>query len=260
MDTQPTDSSPPDTGPTVAGPANPAGAPRPLPLVMCLEGAPCLVVGAGPVAARRVRTLLDAGAVVTVIAPEISDEARALVDHGPTDWALTLDVRTYVSPEAAGYRLVVPATGDGEVDDRVTSDALAGGALVNRAGTAARPRGVGVSGAVAGTVVLPAVHRAGAVTVAISTDGSSPALARWLRDRIAVVVGPEMATLATMVDEGRRAALATGGSVRAVDWPVVFDELVPLITDGRIDAARSLLAERIVAAGQAPLPRGPQHR
>jgi siroheme synthase-like protein len=244
-----------DTDPTThqaPGPATTGGAPRPFPLVVRLEGGRCLVVGAGPVAARKVRGLLDAGAVVTVVAPEIGDEVRALVDAGPPNGALNVDVRTYASPEAADYLLVVSATGDSGVDARVTSDALSGGALVNQAGTTVRAPGDTTGRAVAGTVVLPAVHRAGPVTVAVSTDGSSPALARWIRDRIAVVVGLDMATLATLVDEGRRDLLESGGTVAAVDWPRLFDDLVPLIGDGRLDAARSLLAERILAAGQTP--------
>jgi siroheme synthase (precorrin-2 oxidase/ferrochelatase) len=109
-------------------------------------------------------------------------------------------------------------------------------------------------------VTLPAVHRIGPVTVAVSTGGSSPALARWLRDRIAVVVGPEMATLAKIVDEGRQAVLEAGGTVGAVDWPGVFDDLEPLVADGRLDEARSLLTSRMVAARKIPPPRDAQHR
>jgi len=218
------------------------------------------VVGAGPVAARKVRSLLDAGAVVTVVAPEIGDEVRALVDAVPSQEVLTLHVRTYAPPEAADYLFVVTATGDSAVDARVTSDALAGGALINRADAAAGAAGGYGRRPMAGTVVFPAVHRAGPVSVAVSTDGSSPALARWIRDRVAVVVGPEMATLATLVAESRRAALEAGGTVDAVDWPGVFDELVPLIADGRLDEARSLLSSRIVAAGRQPPHQDRQHR
>jgi precorrin-2 dehydrogenase / sirohydrochlorin ferrochelatase len=252
MDTHRTDQKP---DPEATG-----GPPLSLPLVVWVEGAACLVVGAGPVAARKARNLLEAGAAVTVVAPEIGDGVRALVDAVRWRGVLRVDVRNYAPPEAADYLFVVSATGDGTVDAQVTSDALAGGALINRADTAVGAPGEGDRGPVAGTVVLPAVHRAGPVTVAVSTDGSSPALARWIRDRIAVVVGPDMATLATLVDEGRRAVLETGGTVNAVDWPGVFDELVPLVADGRLDEARSLLASRIEAAGQIPPHRDRQHR
>jgi len=202
--------------------------------------------------------------VVTVVAPEIGDEVRALAGAVLSPGLLTVAVRAYAPPEAADYLLVVSATGDSGVDAQVTSDALAGGALVNRADTGADASDRGASGskvsgdrhrrASAGTVVFPAVHRVGPVTVAVSTDGSSPALARWIRDRIADVMGPDMATLAGLVDEGRRELLEAGGTVDAVDWPSVFDDLVPLVADGRLDEARSLLVSRIVSAGQAPPP------
>jgi siroheme synthase-like protein len=198
--------------------------------------------------------------VVTVVAPEIGDEIRALFDAGPPDGALHVDVRRYAPPEAGAYLLVISATGNSGIDAQVTSDALAGGALVNRAGTGAGAPADTEGRAAPGTVVLPAVHRVGPVTVAVSTDGSSPALARWLRDRIAVVVGPDMATMAALVDAARRDLLASGGTAAAVDWPSVFDDLEPLIADDRLDAARSLLAERILAAGRTPTPRGSQRR
>jgi len=245
-----------DTDPTIHQPPLPAttgDAPRPYPLVVRLDGATCLVVGAGPVAARKARGLLDSGAAVTVVAPEIGDGVRALLDSDPpAHGALTVCVRPYAPPEAAGYRLVVSATGDRDIDDQVASDAHAGEALVNRADTAAGASDDPEEPAVAGTVVLPAVHRSGPVTVAVSTDGSSPALARWLRDRIAKDVGPEVGTLATIVDQARRELLASGGTGTGVDWSGVFDDLVPLIADGRLDDARSLLADRIGAARQVP--------
>jgi siroheme synthase-like protein len=259
MDTQPTDTQPTDTQPTDTRPTG-SGPRHPFPLVLCLEGARCLVVGAGPTAARKARSLLDAGADVTVVAPEIGTEVRGLVDDPMTGDALTVTVRPYASPEAAHFVLVVSATGDAGVDAQVTADALAGGALVNRADTATGvPTGDGGSAA-AGTVTLPAVHRAGPVTVAVSTDGSSPALARWLRDRIASVVDSDIATLAVLVDEARRSALESGGTLPVIDWPGAFDDLVPLIADGRIDDARSLLSQLLVAGGKPPPPRGPQHR
>ncbi len=237
--------------------------PRSFPLVVRVAGAPCLVVGAGPVAARKAQSLIDAGALVTIVAPDIGDEVRALVAAVPSGGELTVHARSYAPTEAADYLLVVSATGDSEVDARVTSDALAGRALVNRADTAIGAVDGSVSGgtlqrAAPGTVVLPAVHRAGPVTVAVSTDGSSPALARWLRDRIAVVVGPDIAMLATLVGERRQAVLEAGGTVDASDWPGVFDDLIPLIADGRLAEARELLASRTVAAVQAPHHRDPQ--
>jgi len=249
-------SSAPDLRPAPAGAAVAAGTaatgadgcgagPRPYPVVLHLDGAPCLVVGAGPVAARRVRGLLEAGATVTVVAPVVGAGVRALADGGPRGCGvLALEVRPYAPPEASAYRLAVAATGDPDVDGQVVADALAGGALANRAGSPAGGTGRGTPRA--GTVHLPAVHRAGTVTVAVSTDGTGPALARWLRDRVAAGFdAADVATLAGLVGAARPGLLAgggAGGTGDGTDWTAVLDRVAPLVADGRAGEARELLA------------------
>jgi siroheme synthase-like protein len=153
-----------------------------------------------------------------------------------------VEVRSYDPPEASAYRLVVSATGDPTVDAVVTADALAGGALVNRADSAPerhreRPA--------AGTILLPAVHRSGPVTVAVSTDGRSPALARWLRDRIAgALADVDVVTLATLMEEVRGWPTAGREPGSTVDWDAALDAVAPLVAAGRITEARELLAAR----------------
>jgi len=237
----------PGTGACGAGP-------RPYPVVLHLDGAPCLVVGAGPVAARRVRGLLESGATVTVVAPAVGAGVRALADGRPSGGALTLEVRPYAPPEASAYRLAVAATGDPGVDEQVVADALAGGGLANRAGTPAVAAGRGNPRA--GTVHLPAVHRAGTVTVAVSTDGTGPALARWLRDRVAAGFdGADVATLADLVGAARPGLVAGGGAGGAgagTDWTGVLDRVAPLVADGRAGEARELLVRLLGDAPASP--------
>src|ERR1017187_4666835 len=142
------------------------------PVSLNLTGRACLVVGAGPVAARKARGLLAAGSLVTVIAPEVGDAMAALS-------ALTIVRRAYAPGDAAAYRLVVTATGHPEVDTAVFSDAEAAGVWVNSADD---PDNC--------SFILPSVHRDGPVTLAVSTAGSSPALSAWLRDPVAEEFGP----------------------------------------------------------------------
>jgi siroheme synthase (precorrin-2 oxidase/ferrochelatase) len=249
IDPDPDTATDTDTGP-------PEGWPRPLPILLHLEAAPCLVVGAGPIGARKARALLAAGAAVTVVAPELGAGLAALAAAGPpATGTLEVEARPYRSPEAAGYRLVVSATGVPDVDARVTADAVAGGALVNRAdsptdtGDRDRDRDGDRGGWVAGTVLLPAVHRDGRVTVAVSTDGTSPALARWLRDRVAEgLSGVRADTLAGLVDEARDRLVDAGVPGSALDWPAALDRVAPLVADGRVDDARALLADLTAAA------------
>ena len=237
------------------GTGAPGVRPRPYPVVLHLDGAPCLVVGAGAVAAHKAVGLLGAGAAVTVVAPVIGDEVRSLADAAPhACGALAVEVRAYAPPEASAYRLVVAATGDPGVDGRVTVDALAGGALVNRAGS--QDGGTGRDVPVAGTVLVPAVLRVGSVTVAVSTDGTGPALARWLRDRVAAGFdGDDVATLADLVGEARAELLAGGGG--QVDWPSTLDRVAPLVAEGRIDEARGLLGGLVGTAMGGPAGVGP---
>jgi siroheme synthase-like protein len=205
----------------------PTDPPPGYPVVLTVAGRRCLVVGGGPVAARRARGLLEAGATVTVVAPEVVPDIHLLADRAP----LEVVRRPYRSGEAARYHLVLTATGVPEVDRSVVADAEAAGVLVNTAG-----------GDAPGTVQLPAVHREGQVTVAVSTSGTSPALARWLADRLGASLPANVATIAELLDEARSALQAAGRSTGSVDWQAVLSEhVVPLVEAGKVDEARAVL-------------------
>jgi siroheme synthase-like protein len=207
--------------------------------VLVVAGRRCLVVGGGPVAARKAGALVDAGGRVTVVAPQMVAALELLgqgagrdddVDAGP-GLELELERRPYRSGEAAGFDLVVTATGVASVDGEVAADARRAGVLVDSA-----------DGDVPGTIRLPAVLRRGPVTVAVSTGGSSPALARWLRDRIASSLPPGIDTVATLLDEVRGEMRAAGRPTGSVDWSTLLDDrVVPLVQAGRVDEARAAL-------------------
>jgi precorrin-2 dehydrogenase/sirohydrochlorin ferrochelatase len=170
------------------------------PVGLVLEGRPCLVVGGGTVAARKVAGLVACGAAVTVVAPVVGDELRTL--------GVTLAERPYEPGEAAGYRLVVAATDDPAVNARVFADAEAAGVWCNVVDDPAHC-----------SVSLPAVARRGPVTVAVATDGASPTLAAALRDRIAEqVLTPEVERIALEAREIRRELQAAGRPTSSFDW------------------------------------------
>ncbi len=193
------------------------------PVSLDLRGRSCLVVGGGPVAARKVADLVRAGARVTVVAPRI--------DPG-IGWPGTrLERRPYRPGEAASYPLVLPATGVAEVDRAVAADAEAAGRFVNSADDAGNC-----------SFLLPAVLRRGPVTVAVSTAGASPALARWLRSRMAEVCGEELGELAGLFEEARRRLQGAGRRTDSVDWAALLDGPLPgLLRQGRRREARALL-------------------
>jgi siroheme synthase-like protein len=190
------------------------------PVGLILAGRRVLVVGGGKVAADKVRNVAACGADVTVVAPTIDDAIRSLD-------GVTVDQRAYRPGEAAGsgYRLVIAATDDPAFNRRVRDDAEAAGVWVNAADDPANC-----------TFTLPAVLRRGSVTVSVATGGSSPALAAWLRDRIAdAEVGPEYGVLANLLAEARAREPRR-------DWRNILDSgILDDIRAGRIAEARERL-------------------
>jgi siroheme synthase-like protein len=181
------------------------------PVVLDVTGVSVLVVGAGPVAARKVAGLVAAGADVRLVAPDISP---ALDRSTVAD----LRERTYEPGDLDGARLVVTATGVAAVDAAVAADATAAGIWVNAAD---QPFDC--------TFILPAVARNGPLSVAVSTGGTSPALAQRLRDRAAELLTDEVVALADELATRRSALRAAGGSTEDVDWAALIDPVVPPI-------------------------------
>jgi siroheme synthase-like protein len=186
------------------------------PVVLDLHDVPVLVVGAGPVAVRKIAGLVAAGADVRVVAPEIDAQLlpgriRELRRAGSVE----LRRRFYEEGDLDGVRLVVTATGVASVDAAVAADARARGVWVNAAD---QP--------VDCDFILPAIARQGPISVAVSTDGRSPALAARLRDRIAALLTPDLATLADDLGAERSAIRASGGSTEGRDWSTRIDEVL----------------------------------
>jgi siroheme synthase-like protein len=170
------------------------------PLVLDLTGVPVLMVGGGQIAGRKVTGLLAAGARVTVVAPMVSADLASSV-HDVRE-------RPYRSADIAGHRLVMTATDDPAVNARVASDARRAGVWVNSADD---PDNC--------SFILPAVARRGPVMIAVGTDGASPALARHLRDRIALeILTPAVEAAALDLARQRAELHAAGVSTESVDW------------------------------------------
>jgi precorrin-2 dehydrogenase / sirohydrochlorin ferrochelatase len=198
------------------------------PFSLDLHGRPCLVVGGGPVAARKAQGLLDGGAVVTVIAPDISPAMAALSP-------LAIERRPYAAGDATLFRLVITATGRPEIDGAVYAEAEAAGIWVNSADDRDHC-----------SFILPSVHRDGAVTFAVSTGGLSPALASWLRQRLAEQFGTGAGTLAELLGRARSTLQAAGASTEDFDWARLLDGPLPvLVGEGRIDEAVALIDQAL---------------
>jgi precorrin-2 dehydrogenase / sirohydrochlorin ferrochelatase len=149
-----------------------------------LEGRRCLVVGGGAVALEKVRGLLECGARVTVVAPQIVDELAAL--------DVELRRRRYRSSDLDGRFVVVAATSNASLNRRVSREAEARSLLCNVADVPELC-----------SFILPAILRRDPIAVAVSTGGASPALAQRLRDDIDALIRPEHTELARTLRELR---------------------------------------------------------
>jgi len=183
------------------------------PVYLDLGGVAVLVVGAGPVAAGKVRGLAAAGAVVRVVAPEVSPSLDL-------DAVGELHQRPFRRSDLDGVRLVLTATGRPDVDAEVAAAAAAAGIWVNAAD---QPEDC--------SFILPAIARSGPLSIAVSTGGASPALARRLRDHTATLLTDEVVGLADELHARRAAVRAAGGSTEDVDWSALIDPVLPPIDD-----------------------------
>jgi precorrin-2 dehydrogenase/sirohydrochlorin ferrochelatase len=182
------------------------------PVFLDLRGKRCVVVGGGQVARRKVESLVEAGAEVTVVAPR--------VEGMPV--GVRVIARAFKPDDLDGARFVIAATDDPRVNAEVANAADTRGIWVNA-----------VDDPVNCTVILPAVVRRGAFVLAISTGGSSPAFARRLRERLEREFGPEYGEFVSLLWTLRRAweprAKAAGlpNPARQRAWETVLD--LPLL-------------------------------
>ena len=202
------------------------------PICMDMAGRPCLIVGGGQVAERKVSGLLEAAARVTVVSPVATPRLEAWAHAG----RIRLIRRGYESRDLVGQSLAFVATGDSLVNATVAADARAVGVLLNAADDPAHC-----------DFILPAVLARGGLTVAVSTGGASPALSRAVRDELEAHFDREdYASLLDLAAEARARLRARSASQPWQRWRRALDgEVRGLVTAGRIDEARERLMERL---------------
>jgi uroporphyrin-III C-methyltransferase/precorrin-2 dehydrogenase/sirohydrochlorin ferrochelatase len=182
-----------------------------LPLFVQLENRHCLVIGGGSVAERKTRELVASGALVTVISPTVTIELERLSNSG----TITLEREPFSDSHLHGSHVEGGATGEGQLHaDRRTPPWLILAATADRelnqrvAKLAERHRILCnvVDNPDLCTFIMPAVVERGPVTIAISTGGQSPVLARWLKGLIESVLPSRLGALATLAGRWRQRA------------------------------------------------------
>ncbi len=209
----------------MTGPARPSLVGYPVNLLVA--GRRCVVVGAGRIAARKIDSLLAAGADVTVVAPGVGAEVRAWAEGG----RLRLVERDFQPADVEGAWLVVTATDVAEVNRAVFVAGEERRIFVNSADDPANC-----------SFTLMSVVRRGDIVVSIGTNGRSPALATFLKDHVRDEMGPEYETLLELLSEAREEIRSSGRSSEDSDWRAAIDSgILDLIREGRESEARELL-------------------
>ena len=197
------------------------------PVNLLVTGRRCVVVGAGRIAARKIDSLVQAGAEVVVVAPEVGAEVRAWAGEG----RVQLVERRFEPSDVDGAWLVVTATDDPEVNRAAFEAGEARRIFVNSADDPANC-----------SFTLMSVVRRGDIVVSIGTNGRSPALAAYLKEHVRDEMGPEYETLLDLLSEAREEIRSTGRSSEDSDWRAAIDSgILELIREGRESEARELL-------------------
>ena len=179
------------------------------PIFLKVENRSCLVVGGGEVGARKVETLLSCGASVGVVSPEVVPWLEEEIQKGTVE----LVGSHYGEDQLQGCFLVIAATDDMELNCRIARDAEQRRILCN---VVDYPK--------EGDFILPALVQRGALTLAVSTAGKSPALARELRQDLEQRFGMEYAHFLELMGAVRNRVLEESQDFRANKEK--FDQLV----------------------------------
>ncbi len=201
------------------------------PVFFDLRGKVCLVVGGGAVAERKVLRLLDCEAKVLVVSKALSPELQTLREEGR--------IRCLEAPYGAscldGIFLVVCATDERETNAQVMRDCRSRGIPVNV-----------VDDPELCDFILPSIVEQGGLTIAVSTGGKSPALARRLREELERQYGPEYGELLEIMGELRKRIVGKGGSAeenRALFEAVVYSDVLEELRKGNRERARARIFE-----------------
>ncbi len=202
------------------------------PIFIETKGRRVIVIGGGNVGAEKVRGLLAGEADLTVVSPQLIPELQEHKDAG----RIRHIERAYQESDLDdGYEFIMVATDDGAINAEVAAAGKRRGIWVNAADD---PKNC--------DFILPAVVRKGKITLAASTSGTSPALARRLREELDAYLTDDMPALADLLAEVRQEIRKRGLKVENDTWQYAIDgQLRVLLAQRRYGQARARLIERL---------------
>jgi precorrin-2 dehydrogenase/sirohydrochlorin ferrochelatase len=203
------------------------------PIALVLDGKPCLVVGGGEIADGKLGALLLAGAEVTVVSPDVRPRIAALAAAGQ----ITLRQRPHQTSDLDGVFLVIAATDDNTLNAQVVTEARAAGILAQA-----------VDYIPYCDFFAVAIVRRGDLQLGISTNGRSPAFARWMRERLDRELPAEYGDLLSVLGDVRDTLKAAGPIPTYEHWQAaITDEVFTALSAGDRETATTRVYERVAA-------------
>jgi precorrin-2 dehydrogenase/sirohydrochlorin ferrochelatase len=184
------------------------------------------------VALRKVNALLEHEAIVQVISPKLCPELEDLFAVG----RIMAAKRPYADGDLAGAFVAIAATDDFDTNRKVAAEAEKLGVLVNVVDTPNQSN-----------FIVPAHLRRGDLSIAVSTGGASPALARRIREKLEGNFGEEYETLLALAGQVRSDLRQNGAAAAGGDWQKALDidALLALIREGKSDEARRRMMDSL---------------
>jgi precorrin-2 dehydrogenase/sirohydrochlorin ferrochelatase len=202
------------------------------PVFLNLTGRRCVIIGGGQIAEGKISKLLDSGAKIIVISPDATQGIRSFAERGQIE----LDLRKYQQGDLQGAFLVIAATNDRVVNQEIFEEAEKQGILLNAVDDMPRC-----------SFIAPSIVEKGPVTVAISTGGASPALARKLRENMEVSSALDWADATGVLSKARQIIKDKQIAVDPQRWQCCMtDELLTMIQAGHENEALDLLMDLLL--------------
>ncbi len=221
-----------------------------LPIFVNIKKQPCLIVGGGVVAARKADLFIKAGAIVTVIAPTLKAEMEHHLQHGLIHWHASAFSETVMESLDVRPKYIISATDDALINQAVYRYGQAHNIPVNVADQTEYC-----------DFILPAIVERSPVTIAVSTGGRSPILARLMKSRLEALIPSGFGALAELLGRYRSRVkqLLPTAATRKVFWETVLQStFVDKAAQGQTDEAENILKNHLAQVDKTgqPLPVG----
>lgn len=201
------------------------------PVFLNLAGKRCIILGGGTIAQGKIAALRDAGASITVISPQATDGIKRAAQRGHVAFI----PREYQPGDLDGAFLAVAATNVWHVNRQIFEEAEQRGVLLNV-----------VDDPDQCTFIAPSIVRRDPVTLAVSTGGASPALARKMRETLTHAPQLKWADLADALGRARRVIKERRAVIDPARWQcVITEELLALAQAGRNDEAVAIILRQL---------------